>query len=277
LNQKVSGQGQVFDHHLPQMVYHRRTGETRFAPRGYIYGTMQALYLLALDPIAETLADPNSYGFRKERAPADAIEQCHIVLSNRNSAQWILEGDIRACFDQISHEWLLAHLPMDKTILRKWLKAGYMEQQVLYPTETGTPQGAICSPVLANLTLDGLERKLREHYPKTTTRGQKAKVNLVRFADDFIITGSSRELLEKEVQPLIEQFMRERGLELSLEKTHLSHIEDGFDFLGQNTREYKNKPSVYSMLLAYLSNVTSKSKVKPIRMTQSGKSTWKNA
>jgi RNA-directed DNA polymerase len=202
---------------------------------------MQALYLLALDPTAETLADPNSYGFRKERAPADAIEQCHIVLSNRNSAQWILEGDIRACFEQISHEWLLAHIPMDKTILRQWLKAGYMERQVLYPTETGTPHGAICSPVLANLTLDGLERKLREHYPKTTTRGQKAKVNLVRFADDFIITGSSRELLEKEVQPLVEQFMRERGLELSLEKTHITHIEDGFDFLGQNTREYKNK------------------------------------
>jgi len=201
---------------------------------------MQALYLLALDPIAETLADPNSYGFRKERSPADAIEQCHIVLSNRNSAQWILEGDIRACFDQISHEWLLAHIPMDKTILRKWLKAGYMEQQALYPTEAGTPQGAICSPVLANLTLDGLERKLRECYPKTTTRGQKAKVNLVRFADDFVITGSSREL-EKEVQPLVEQFMRERGLELSLEKTHITHIEDGFDFLGQNTREYKNK------------------------------------
>jgi RNA-directed DNA polymerase len=202
---------------------------------------MQALYLLALDPIAETLADPNSYGFRKERSPADAIEQCHNVLSNRKSAQWILEGDIRACFDRISHEWLLAHIPMDKAILRKWLKAGYMEQQVLYPTETGTPQGAICSPVLANLTLDGLERKLREYFPKTTTRGQTAKVNLVRFADDFIITGSSRELLEKQVQPLVEQFMQERGLELSPEKTRITHIEDGFDFLGQNTREYTGK------------------------------------
>ena len=202
---------------------------------------MQAMYLLALDPIAETLADPNSYGFRKERAPADAIEQCHTVLSNRYAAPWILEGDIRACFDQISHEWLLAHIPMDKAILRKWLKAGYLEYQVLYPTEAGTPQGAICSPVLANLALDGLEKTLREHYPKTTARGQKAKVNLVRFADDFIITGSSRELLETEVRPLVEQFMKERGLELSPDKTCITHIQEGFDFLGQNIREYQGK------------------------------------
>src|SRR5712691_3947788 len=104
---------------------------------------MQALYLLALDPLAETLADPNSYGFRTRRAPADAIEQCFIVLAKGVSPQWILEGDIRACFDEFSHEWLLAHIPMEKAILRKWLKAGYMEQNILYPTDAGTPQGAI--------------------------------------------------------------------------------------------------------------------------------------
>jgi RNA-directed DNA polymerase len=202
---------------------------------------MQALYLLALDPIAETTADPNSYGFRKERSPADAIEQCHIVLSNRGGAEWIWEGDIRACFDRISHEWLLDHIPMDKAILRKWLKAGFMEQYVLYPTETGTPQGAVCSPVLANLTLDGLEKKLRERYPKATSQSRRAKVNLVRFADDFIITGSTQELLEQEVEPPVEQFLKERGLELSLEKTHITHIADGFDFLGQHIREYKGK------------------------------------
>ena len=145
---------------------------------------MQALYLLALDPIAETTADPNSYGFRKERSTADAIEQCHTVLSNRGGARWIFEGDIKSCFDRISHEWLLAHIPMDKTILRKWLKAGFMEKQVLHATEEGTPQGGICSPVLANLTLDGLERRLRERYPKATALSRKAKVNLVRYADD---------------------------------------------------------------------------------------------
>jgi RNA-directed DNA polymerase len=202
---------------------------------------MQALYLLALDPIGETLADPNSYGFRKERSPADAIEQCHIVLSLRHGARWVLEGDIKGCYDHISHDWLMAHIPMEKAILHKWLKAGFMEQGVLHPTEAGTPQGGICSPVLANFTLDGLERKLREQYPKATVRSRRAKVNLIRFADDFIVTGSSRELLETEVRPLIEQFMRERGLELSPEKTCLTQIEDGFDFLGQHVRDYHGK------------------------------------
>jgi RNA-directed DNA polymerase len=202
---------------------------------------MQALYLLALDPIAETMADPNSYGFRKERCCADAIEQCHIVLSNRNAAPWILEGDIRSCFDQISHEWLLAHVLMDKTILRKWLQSGYMDKHVFYETEAGTPQGGIVSPVLANLALDGLEKRLREHYPARTAKSRKAQVNLVRYADDFIITGRTKELLEEEVKPLVEQFMRERGLELSPEKTQITHIEDGFDFLGQNVRKYHGK------------------------------------
>lgn len=202
---------------------------------------MQALYLLALDPLAECHADPNSYGFRLERSTADAIDQCHTVLSNRAGAEWVLEGDIKACFDRISHDWLLTHVPMDKVILQKWLKAGFIEKTVLKPTEEGTPQGGICSPVLANFALDGLEKKLRDKYPKASTQSRKAKANLVRFADDFIITGSSKELLEKEVKPLVEQFMQERGLELSPEKTSITHIEDGFDFLGQHVRKYNGK------------------------------------
>jgi len=108
--------------------------------------SMQALYLLALDPVAETTADPNSYGFRPGRSTADAIEQCFKVLGKRASPLWILEGDIKGCFDAISHEWLLAHIPMEKAILKKWLKAGYMEQHILYPTEAGTPQGGISTP-----------------------------------------------------------------------------------------------------------------------------------
>jgi RNA-directed DNA polymerase len=201
---------------------------------------MQALYLFALEPIAETRGDPNSYGFRSHRSTADAIEQCFIVLGKRMSPQWILEGDIKACFDRISHDWLLAHVPMDKAILRKWLKAGYMERHVLFPTEDGTPQGGIISPVLANLALDGLERVLLEAFPRTN-RGHSPMINLVRYADDFIITGRSKELLEGEVLPLVEQFMRARGLELSKEKTSITHIEDGFDFLGQNVRKYDGK------------------------------------
>lgn len=202
---------------------------------------MQALYVLALDPISETLADPNSYGFRRGRSTADAIAQCFTLLAKGKSPQWILEGDIKACFDQIDHDWLLAHIPMEKSILRKWLKAGYIEKQVLKPTEEGTPQGGICSPVLANMTLDGLEKKLREKYPKRPGHGSKGMINLVRYADDFLVTSNSKETLEEEVKPLIEQFMKERGLELSPEKTIITHIDDGFDFLGQNVRKYKGK------------------------------------
>jgi RNA-directed DNA polymerase len=198
---------------------------------------MQSLYLQALDPIAESQADPNSYGFRSERSTADAIKQCHILLSNhKGGAEWIMEGDIRSCFDTISHEWLEAHIPMDKPILHKWLKAGFIEKDILKPTESGTPQGGPASPVLANLTLDGLEKKLREKYPKASNLSRKVKVNLVRYCDDFIITGRSKELLENDVKPLVEEFLKERGLELSQEKTRITHIEDGFDFLGQQIR-----------------------------------------
>src|SRR5436309_8384406 len=92
---------------------------------------MQALYLLALDPVAETTADPNSYGFRPGRSTADAIAQCFGMLARQDSPQWILEGDIKSCFDKISHEWLLAHIPMEKAMLKKWLKAGYRDRGVL--------------------------------------------------------------------------------------------------------------------------------------------------
>ena len=204
---------------------------------------MQALYLLALDPVVETTADPNSYGFRKARSCADAMEQCATALSHSTSAQWILEGDIHSCFDQISPAWLLTHIPMDKGILNTWLKAGYMDKSVLYETEDGTPQGGIISPVLANMTLDGLETSLRTQYPKASARavhGKNKKVNLVRYADDLIITGNSQEVLATEVKPLIVAFLQERGLELSEDKTRITHMEDGFDFLGQNVRKYNN-------------------------------------
>ena len=181
---------------------------------------MQALYLLALEPVSETTADRNSYGFRPQRSTADAIEQCFINLSRKNSAEWVLEGDIKGCFDNISHDWLLAQVPMDKQVLQKWLKAGYMESNRLNPTEAGTPQGEIIPTVLANLALDGLERVLEEHFgKKNTKKSYKTKVNYVRYADDFVITGISKELLENEVKPLVEAFMAERGLQLSPEKT----------------------------------------------------------
>src|SRR5262249_12099427 len=118
---------------------------------------MHAPYLLALDPGGEKTPGPNSHGVRPQPACAGGVRQCHTVLARANP-RWVLEGDIKACFDRISHEWLLAHVPLDKAILRKWLKAGYMEKHVFFRTEEGTPQGGIISPVLANLALDGLER-----------------------------------------------------------------------------------------------------------------------
>jgi RNA-directed DNA polymerase len=201
---------------------------------------MQALYLLALDPIAETLAEPNSYGFRLERSTADAIDQCHRVLSLRTSAQWIFEGDIRACFDSLSHDWLVTHIPLDKAILRKWLQAGFMDQHLLLPTETGVPQGGVISPVIMNLALTGLERHITSAFP-TFQGTHRTKVHVIRFADDFIITGSAKDFLEQEVQPLVEQFLAERGLALAREKTRVTHIEEGFDFLGTCVRKYHGK------------------------------------
>lgn len=206
---------------------------------------MQALYLLALEPISETTADRNSYGFRPERCTADAIEQCFKTLGKKVSAQWVLEGDIKGCFDNINHEWLLTHILMDKGILLSWLKAGFIDKQILYPTRAGTPQGGIVSPTLANITLDGLEKLLRDKY--LIGSWNKQKVNMVRYADDFIITGISKEVLENEVKPLVENFLQIRGLELSQEKTRITHIDEGFDFLGWNVRKYNGtiliKPS----------------------------------
>jgi RNA-directed DNA polymerase len=201
----------------------------------------QALYLLALDPIAETTADPNSYGFRKGRSTADALAQCFQIFHLKGSAQWILEGDIRSCFDRISHEWLETNIPMDKVILHQWLKAGFIDKHLLHPTEAGTPQGGPVSPALMNMTLAGLEKLLWAKYRSSAARSQQTKVNVVKYADDFIITGSSKELLESEIKPLVEEFLRERGLELSQEKTKITHIEEGFDFLGQNVRKYQGK------------------------------------
>jgi RNA-directed DNA polymerase len=196
---------------------------------------MQALYALALAPIAETLADRYSYGFREGRRCADALEQCFTILAQRTSAQWILEGDIRACFDEIDHHWLLQHVPMDKQLLRAWLKAGYWEKEQLFPTTKGTPQGGLISPLLANIVLDGMERAVK------TVAKTGDKVNFVRYADDFVVTGAKPQLLEQKVKPALTAFLKERGLELSEQKTVITHIQTGFNFLGHTVRKYGQK------------------------------------
>ena len=195
----------------------------------------QCLELLGLEPVSECISDSHSYGFRKKRSTQDAIQACFNALRGNGSAQWILEGDIKGCFDHISHDWMVEHIPMNKRKLRLWLKSGYLEKAMFHPTEEGTPQGGIISPTLANMALNGIQDLLSKKFKKPD------KLHLVRYADDFIITGNSENLLSNQVKPIIEKFLSERGLELSAEKTRISHINDGFDFLGFNIRKYKGK------------------------------------
>jgi RNA-directed DNA polymerase len=204
---------------------------------------MQALYLLALDPVLETVSDPNSYGFRKDRCTADAMGQIFILMSKKVSPCWVLDADIEGFFDNISHDWMTDHVVMDKSILRKWLKSGVIDREQLIATTAGTPQGGIISPAVANWTLNGLESQLMKHLRAKlgATRASKLKVNVIRYADDFVITGASQELLETEIKPWVEAFLQERGLRLSAAKTRIVHIDQGFDFVGWNFRKYDGK------------------------------------
>jgi RNA-directed DNA polymerase len=117
---------------------------------------------LTLEPVADILADKNSYGFRPKRSIHDAIQKCFMVLARKGSSKWVLEGDIKACFDKISHSWLIENSMTDKSILQKWLKSGYIEKNVFHHTEAGTTQGGIISPTLANIALDGLENAIKQ-------------------------------------------------------------------------------------------------------------------
>jgi RNA-directed DNA polymerase len=194
----------------------------------------QGLHALALTPVSEVTADLNSYGFRPYRSCADAISQVFNALSRKNSSPWILEGDIKGCFDHISHNWLRNNISMDKSIMNKWLKAGFIDMGKLFPTIEGTPQGGLISPLMCNMALDGIGDLLKNKFNK-----QKG-INFIRYADDFIVTCRYKETLEKEIKPAITDFLKQRGLELSQDKTRITHITEGFDFLGQNVRKYSS-------------------------------------
>ncbi len=229
---------------LRRVYIPKRGSTTKNRPLGIpvmIDRAQQALHLQGLEPVAETRADPHSYGFRRGRGTHDAIARVFNLLARKVSASWILEGDIRGCFDNFGHGWLESHIPMDTKVLSGWLKAGYVESGKLFPTEAGTPQGGIASPTIANIALDGLEAMLTERFGSTAKSIHQFRVRLVRYADDFIITGTSKELLEQEIKPCVEAFLAERGLELSQAKTKITHISEGFDFLGQNVRKYDGK------------------------------------
>jgi len=230
-------------------VYIEKYGTKKKRPLGIptMYDrAMQSLYALALEPIAEATGDRTSFGFRKFRSTHDACEQVFVCMCRENSPKWVLEGDIKGCFDNISHQWLIDNIPMDKSILKQFLKAGYVFERHLFPTEAGTPQGGIISPILANMTLDGIEKILVDKYHKSETGkintrlSIKHQVNFVRYADDFIVTAKTEEIA-KEVKELMKEFLKDRGLELSDEKTLITHIDTGFDFLGWNFRKYNGK------------------------------------
>jgi RNA-directed DNA polymerase len=185
--------------------------------------------------VTETLGDPNSYGFRPKRSAVDAIEQCFNALCRKASSQWVLEADIKGCFDNISHDWLKDNVQTDKRMLAQWLKCRLMENDLFHSTSSGTPQGGVISPIYANMVLDGLEAVTRE-----TTKGL-TKIHVLRSADDFIVTAETPEILEERVKPAVEAFLQARELSLAQDKTPITHIYSGFKFLGFNIRKYKGK------------------------------------
>jgi len=234
---------------------------------------MQTLYALAMSPIEASTGDLVSFGFRKFRSTKDAYAYTRICLSRKNSAEYILEGDIKSCFDMISHDWLLNNVPIKKSILSQFLKSGYFENGRLFPTDKGAPQGGPLSPILANMVLNGLEAELgRTFYAQKDGQINKKscnkhKINYTRFADDFVLTADSEDPLLK-AKEIISIFLEQRGLSLSDEKTMITHISTGFDFLGWNFRKYNGT------LLPKPSKGSQKSVIQKIRETIHQGRTW---
>lgn len=191
---------------------------------------VQALFLYTLEPVTETWADKRSFGFRKSRSTHDAAEYIRLMCASKYGKRYVLEVDIRKFFDTINHDWLIDNTPMNKQMLKKLLEAGVLEYSRLEPGEAGVPQGGVLSPTLANRALDGLEKALTD----------KTGSFLVRYADDFVITGKSVEQLEKAMDTVAD-FLKPRGLKVNVEKTKITRIEKGFDFLGFHFREYPDE------------------------------------
>jgi RNA-directed DNA polymerase len=210
----------------------------------------QAFWALALNPIAECVGDRHSYGYRPARSAQDAMVALYLKLATKYRPEWILEADIKGFFDNITHKWIIENIPIEKRVLYGWLKAGYIDMQKSYESVAGVPQGGVISPIIANMVLDGLS----DHVTKSigpVKRGKSPHVLLVRYADDFVVTCASKELLEEVVKPTIDEFLKIRGLQLNPKKTHITHLKDGFDFLGFNFRIYPRKkhPNGYGLLI----------------------------
>lgn len=214
----------------------------------------QALVTMAYEPRFEVNFEPSSYGFRPGRSCHDAIEEIFQQLKKGSPYQWVLDADIKGAFDNISHDFLMKEineLPKRERV-KEWLKSGYMEDNKFHVTESGTPQGGLISSLLANISLDGLDKLLSSYTGdisySTVSRGKRIqkvrkvqKFKFTRYADDFTITSPKKEWLE-EILPIIIGWLRERGLELNKEKTHIRNIrEEGFSFLGFHVRQHEKR------------------------------------
>jgi RNA-directed DNA polymerase len=214
---------------------------------------MQAIVKAALEPEWEARFEANSYGFRPGRCTMDAVTAIHTTMSRKDCSQWVLDADISGCFDNIDHGPLLAKLPVFTTTLGQWLKAGVVEVGFFSPTDTGTPQGGVISPLLANVALDGMERLFdaedADGRPKSPAfrKGSNRGVSLIRYADDFVITAPKREVLEIYARPRIEGFLKERGLVLSEAKTRIVHVTEGFNFLGFHIRKFGKRGTLLTV------------------------------
>ena len=200
---------------------------------------LQAIVKNALEPCWEAQFEGISYGFRPGRSPHDAIGKIYCAVRPNKKKKWVVDADIKGCFDNINHERLLitiGNFP-GRRIIREWLKAGYVDNNTFYPQETGTPQGGLISPLLANIALHGMEEVLGVKYNSYSSIGKRI---VVRYADDFVILCETKEDAEQ-AKDVTNEWLQHRGLELSSEKTKIVHITEGFDFLGFNIRQYKDK------------------------------------
>ena len=237
---------------------------------------LQAIVKNALEPCWEAQFEGTSYGFRPGRSTHDAIGKIFQAVRPNKKKKWVVDADIKGCFDNIDHKELLSaigNFPSRK-LIKEWLKAGYVDNNVFHPQESGTPQGGIVSPLLANIALHGMEEALGVKYDyKGYSIGKRI---VVRYADDFVIlceTKQDAELAKKE----IDTWLKQKGLELSPEKTNIYHITEGFDFLGFNIRQYKvkNTKTGYKLLIKPSKNFLKKTRrdIRDIFLSHIGKET----
>ncbi len=216
-----------------------KTKERRISIPTMYDRAMQVLYAYALDPVSEATGERKSFAFRKGRSMQDVHSYVVECLSGKDAPRFVLLGDVKACYNSISHNWLLSNIRMDKKVLKEFLKSGFVFAGSIFPTEQGISLGSNISPILGNMTLDGMQKYIYDSFHGDYV-ADYANGNLIRFADDFIVTARSREDAECFKQ-IINDFLIPRGLKLSDEKTRICDVYDGFDFL---SRSYSNKNTI---------------------------------